>query len=314
VLGELQHRPQVTLQDELPVQPERRTQGLGLDVRVPVLVSADPGSELQDASQARRILRVAAGELVLELPVSFEGRGDKWVLEEEEGALYLLGDLGAPRPQLVGLPEHRRLLGQPLLETPALFPTDGGGLQRSQNLCDVGVLAPHAPAHRLCRMGRENEADAQAVEDLLHLPAVQPLALEPRDGAGYRRPLWRVLRTRLVLPPAAYSVVALRNVDELEVNREGTHDLLQNLGLQALDPPPEAPVQLGVVLEPQPLAKQPNLFLGVEKLLTFLLYEHSAKNPAEEVDVPPEWLVLGLEADPRREVRIFSLHTPYRLL
>jgi hypothetical protein len=48
----------------------------------------------------------------------------------------------------------------------------------------------------------------------------------------------------------------------------------------------------------------PDLLLGLEKVLILLLDQGPAKHAPEEVDVPPQWLVLWLEADPGRRVSV----------
>ena len=48
----------------------------------------------------------------------------------------------------------------------------------------------------------------------------------------------------------------------------------------------------------------PDLFLGLEKVLIHLLDQDPNKHAPEEVDVPPQWLLHWLEADPGWKVSV----------
>jgi hypothetical protein len=122
VVSQPQHGGEVPFQYHLAVEAQGDRDHLGPDERVAVLVPADPRTELQDPSQARCAPRKLALELILKLPVRLEGRRDQGVLEKVQGALYLLLDLGASRPELVGLPQDGDLLGQLLFQSPPLLP------------------------------------------------------------------------------------------------------------------------------------------------------------------------------------------------
>jgi hypothetical protein len=111
---------QVAFEGEIPVQAEGCVQGLWFHERVAVLISADPGAELQDAPQRKAVLGKLAGELVFEVSVHVEGRGDQGPLEEEQGPLYLVFDRGPLDAQLVSLPQDGYLLGEGLLRLETL--------------------------------------------------------------------------------------------------------------------------------------------------------------------------------------------------
>src|ERR671911_1127792 len=96
-------------------------------------------------------------------------------------------------------------------------------------------------------------------------------------------------------------MVALGDVDELEIHGERAYDSPQLLYAHGVDPPPESLVQFGVVVEAQALAKDPDVLLGLEKCLSLLLDQDPTKHAPEEVDVPPKRLGFWLAADPRRE-------------
>jgi hypothetical protein len=106
-------------------------------------------------------------------------------------------------------------------------------------------------------------------------------------------------------------VVALRYVDELEVHGEGAHDPVQVVRLEAVDQAPQPRVEPGVVVEAQPLAQQAYLLLGVEQAPALLLDQDLPEHPPQQVDVPPQRLVLGRETDPGGKVRVPG---PRRLL
>ena len=72
-------------------------------------------------------------------------------------------------------------------------------------------------------------------------------------------------------------MVALGDVDELEVHGERAYDPPQLLHAHSVDPPPEPLVQFGVVVEAQALAKEPDLFLGLEEVLALLLDQDPTK-------------------------------------
>src|SRR3712207_607687 len=118
----------MTLQDELAVQPEGRVERLRLHERVAILIPTDPGAELEDPPELRSISREPAGKLILELPIHVQGGRDQRVLEIEQCALYLVGDLRATSPVLVCLPENRDFLGQVLLQAPPFLPSEHPGL------------------------------------------------------------------------------------------------------------------------------------------------------------------------------------------
>ena len=99
-------------------------------------------------------------------------------------------------------------------------------------------------------------------------------------------------------------MVALGDIDQLEVHGERTYDSSQLLHAHGLDPSPQLLVQFGVVVEAQALAKEPDLFLGLEEVLAFPLDQDPTNHTPEEVDVPPQRLVFWLEADPGREVSV----------
>ncbi|MDP8901351.1 MAG: hypothetical protein M3N33_09475 [Actinomycetota bacterium] len=106
-------------------------------------------------------------------------------------------------------------------------------------------------------------------------------------------------------------MVALRNVDELEVHGERAHDPVKVFLFQAVDQVAEPPLEPGLVVEAQPLAQQPYFFFGVEEAPALLLDQDLPEHPPEQVDVPPQRLVLGRETDPGGEVRVPD---PRRLL
>src|SRR3712207_8690350 len=145
--------------DQAPVQPERLVDHRRLDEGVAVLVPADPGAEFEHAPYPWRSFVIERGQLILEIPVRFEGRGDERVFEEEQRTLYLLGHLRPPHPQLVRLPEDRALLGNVLLDPAPLPRGKRRRLEAGEHLADALVLAPNAPAHRLRRMRRERSEE-----------------------------------------------------------------------------------------------------------------------------------------------------------
>src|ERR671915_848554 len=99
-------------------------------------------------------------------------------------------------------------------------------------------------------------------------------------------------------------MVALGDVDKLKVHGKRAHDPSQLLHAHGVDPSQQLLVQCRVVVEAQAFAKEPDLFLGPEEVLALLLDQDPAKHPPEEVDVPPQRLVLWLAASPGREVRV----------
>ncbi len=111
----------------------------------------------------------------------------------------------------------------------------------------------------------------------------------------------RIVRCRFVLPPP-HPRVAISDIDQLELHGERAHDPSQLLHAHDVDPSPQPLFPFGVVFEAQAPANEPDLFLGLEEVLALLLDQDPTKYAPEEVDVPPQRLVFGLEADPRREV------------
>src|SRR5919112_22679 len=99
-------------------------------------------------------------------------------------------------------------------------------------------------------------------------------------------------------------MVALGDVDELEVHGESAHDPPQLLRAHAFYLSPEPFVEFWVVIEAQPLAQESYLLLGLEELRALLLDEDPPQHTPQEVDVPSQGLVFRLEADPGRKVSV----------
>src|SRR5215218_430341 len=102
-------------------------------------------------------------------------------------------------------------------------------------------------------------------------------------------------------------MVALGDVDQLEIHGERAYDPPQLLHAHGVDPPPEPLVQFGVIVEAQALTKESDLLLGLEEFLALLLDQDPTKHAPKEVDVPPQRLVFWLEADPGRKVSVPSI-------
>ncbi len=86
---------------------------------------------------------------------------------------------------------------------------------------------------------------------------------------------------RLVLSSAPDAVVALRDIDQLKVHREGPYDPPELPRTHPLYPCPEPLVEPGVVLEAQPPAQQTDLLLRPEQPLALLLHDHLSQNAPE---------------------------------
>src|SRR5262249_2388005 len=97
----------------------------------------------------------------------------------------------------------------------------------------------------------------------------------------------------LVFAPTAKPVMLLGDVDELEVEREGTDHGLLFPKLESTDRLAE-PIARGTLARlPR---EQANAFFGIEQLRAALLDHHAAEHVAEEPDVPPEPGVGGVGA------------------
>src|SRR3712207_4469553 len=107
-------------------------------------------------------------------------------------------------------------------------------------------------------------------------------------------------------------MVALGDVDELEIHGERAHNAPQLLQAHGVDSPPESLVQFRVVIKAQALAKEPDLLLGLEEVLAFLLDQDPTEHAPEEVDVPPQRLIFWLEADSGRKVSVPGTRHPRR--
>ncbi|MBA3795117.1 MAG: hypothetical protein H0X19_13435 [Rubrobacter sp.] len=90
----------------------------------------------------------------------------------------------------------------------------------------------------------------------------------------------------------------------MEVHREGPHDPLHVVRGEAVYQGAQPLVERGVVVEPQALAQEPYLLLRLEEPPAFLFDQDLPEDPTQQVDVPPQRLVFGLEPDPGREVRV----------
>ena len=206
-------------------------------------------------------------------------------------------------PQLVGVPEKRDLLRQPLLDPGALPGRQPAGVQIVQKVRDRPVLAADAPPLRLGRVGCEHQVEVHPVQSVPEVLRPDALLGEPGEAAPQRSPLRLVLRG-LVLPAAADPVVAFGDVDQLEVDRERPHDAAHLRLVHAVDPVAEPLVEFGVVVKAQPLAEKPDLLFRPKKALAFLLPDHLPQGPAQQVDVPAQGLVFGGESYAGWQVRI----------
>ena len=88
-----------------------------------------------------------------------------------------------------------------------------------------------------------------------------------------------------VLAAAPQPVVLLRDVRELEVEREGAQDLRLAIQVERAD---GVAKQLPWRAASGVAGERPDPLLVLEKLVTALLDEHAAEDSAEEPDVPAE--------------------------
>jgi hypothetical protein len=75
---------------------------------------------------------------------------------------------------------------------------------------------------------------------------------------------------------------------------------------RSLDAPFEPRLERGVVVGAKPLAQEPYLLFCAEEVWTLLFEQYPTQDPPQEVDVPPQRLVLRLEADPGRQVGVLG--------
>jgi hypothetical protein len=262
----------VARQRQLAPCGKRLADRLGAGRGIAVEVATDPAPERERRRRARHTLAVL-GEQQL-------GRVDQAVLEEPEPVAQLVGRAGPAVPNLVGLPEDRDLLAELVLHAGALR-LGLGRVERGQQSSDAHVGEQDRPARRLRRMGGEHELQRDpggAFSQLARSDVCEALE-RLRERLPRRRRLGRVL------PAAAQAVVLLRDVRQLEVQRERAQDLRLVAGRQR---PHGFADGRDVTRRARVAGEQPDPLLGLEELPALLLEEDRAERLSEQPDVAPE--------------------------
>ena len=141
----------------------------------------------------------------------------------------------------------------------------------------------HGAARRLGRVGGEDELDPQACAGCLQRALLDAAAVEQRERLGER--LARDAPLGLVLAPPSDAMVLLRDVDELEEERERPQHRCLAVVVERGDRRAERvarPSGAGIT------RKGPNPLLVVEQLLAVLLDEHAPEKVAKQANVRPQ--------------------------
>ena len=265
---------------ELPGAIESIGDRLRADVRVAVEVTSDP------AAEAQRL----AGPLQPphKCPLELRDRIPEALLEEPEPLPDLVDDARPLGADLVGLPEQRDLLREAVLQPPSLRERRSLVIEAGQERRDPAMRLEDGAARGLCRMGGEDELDSEPRAGCLHLCLLDAAAVELRERIGER--LARDPPLRLVFAKPADPVMLLRDVDELEEERERPQD-----GTLALGPERRNRRSKGATRAAgaRVAGEGANPLLLVEEILALLLDEHLPEQVAEEAHVATERAVGG---------------------
>ena len=152
--GERPHLVAIAAERELARACERLVDRCRAGRGIAVHVAADPGAERERARRVRQALAPGLEQI---------GRGrDQAVLEEPECVPDLVRHAQPVVAHLVGLPEQRHLLGNPLLGFAPLGRRDPRVVQHDELGLDADVREEHAAPRRLGRMRGQDELDRGA--------------------------------------------------------------------------------------------------------------------------------------------------------
>ena len=243
---------------------ERLVHGVGAGVRIAVGVTADPRAEAERSRRVRRVPPVVGEQLLR--------RVDEALLEEPVAVANLVDDARPVRPHLVRLPERGDLGGELVLDRVAAVRRV---VELAEKRRDPKVRREHGAARGLGRVRRQDELQGDALHDLAGRDAGERLL----ERLGQHALLLRVGA------PAADPVLLLRDVRELEVERERAEDARLPLEREAGDSGGEIVVRRAVARRPRERADA--LDVG-EQRLVLLLDEHLPEQVAEQADVAPQ--------------------------
>ena len=276
----------VEVTGELPRPLESVLDRLGTDVRVAVEVAADPAPEAERPT--RSLEPIAKG------PLEVGDRVPEGLLEEPEALADLVDDARPLGADLVRLPEQGDLLRERIFDA---LPLRGGRAvvvepREVRRYSTVGL--EDGAAGRLGRVRREDELDPQARACLLQRAVLDPAVVELCERLRERLP--RDATLGLVFAAAPDAVVLLRDVDELEEERERP----QHCGLPVVIERGDRLAELVARASGAGITgESANALLVVEHLLALLLDEHAPEQVAEEAHVGAEGCVGGHAPHPR---------------
>ena len=264
--GKRTHLVAVAGEHQLPRPLERLADRARARTGIAVGVAPDPRAEAERRRRARKPQPVL-GEQPL-------GRVDQALLEEPVAVADLVDDARAAGAHLVGLPEHRDLRSEVVVDLRTPQRREQRVVQLLEQRADAQVRGEHRAPRGLGRVRGQHE---------LERDALRRLVAELQERVGER--LARHSLLVQVLAPPPHAVMLLRDVRQLEIERERPQHASLLRVRQLLD----RRTQL-VERRPAPgPARQPPDVLDVrEQRLVLLLDEHPPEQVAEQADVPPQ--------------------------
>ena len=220
-LGQTLRLEKVAVDDQRVMTGTAFADGLGVHVRQPVHVAADPRAEMQQLRDLHLPRLVTEDERQRCLDRLVEHRQDVVddLDEEEEHVLALVRDRQLFARIVRGLPAGRQLGAHALERHAALDRRQRRIEPAHQQARDALLLAQQGAARRLGRVRRKHRLDAEAPEQLDHLLEAVTDRAQPLEALGQAAGLLGTAVVQ-VLAPAAHAVHLLRHVDHLEPGGE----------------------------------------------------------------------------------------------
>ena len=221
LFGEALRLEEVAIDDQRVMPGTTLADGLGVHVRQPVHVAADPGAEMQQLRNPRlpRFVTEDQHQRFLDLLVEDRDHVVDDLDQEEEHVLALVRDRELLARIVGGLPAGREFAAHSLEGGAALDRRERRIEPRHQQARDALLLAQQGAARRFGRVGRKNRLDAQAPEQFDHLRQAVTDRAQLLEAFGEAAGLVGTAVVE-VLPPPAHAVHLLGHVDHLEPGAE----------------------------------------------------------------------------------------------
>ena len=296
-VGEAQTVLQIAARLQVPPQGVATEQFEGLpcdlrrDERIAVAVAADPRAKTEETAHMEGIVAVVPGEGRAQIAEKL--RHD---LPQRSGhvqvATHFFQDTRPQRPYGLGFPEAHQVALQPLQEFLALAAQQVAAVERLQRFAHAAQQAPQRHPLGFRRVGREDGADVELIEQLLHPLRRQARAAErvhsradrfaPRGGKG-----------RVVAQTQdPYAMAVFGQVHQFQVAAFHAHELLQLGDVQPREALFHGRRGLGITLAPG-LRQTQEAAGQVEQFARAVFADHAGQFPTEQPHVAAQESFVG---------------------